>query len=567
MIHAGYLTEDLTVEGGAAELFFEHRDNVINEKKKDNPEYGDLPSGEFIRDPLEFPTFHDNWISQILNSCLKTLNQLPAIRNTYLTNFILKAPPPPNNVSPGPIYDPWFVYEQTKDVPNVVPVPPEQLLTAQDIAAYFIKPGPNAEIQLQADLKILDPNVQMPAFKSALPTLITSTPPEVKEFIPQAFSLAFPDLDYGNSELSLADKQKKLAESIVNSFKDLFAEVEKNPTVYYVPIGELPISPVEPDKPGPGLKPIFELAKMVLDKNFEDYAKITQPDSISVTVNYEALKRMLAKPLYLSVIGTMLGAHENGFIAKMSEVAPDAVGLYNQKFTKDPAPVVFDTTEYVEPEATVSSGIDAGSLVYPHGKHTPFNLNQRKYGLHIPPPEFLVKVIEVAQELEFDPDWLIYAMSLETGFSYSPSIQNKDSKATGLIQFIEPTAKTLGTTLDALKNMSHVQQMDYVKKYFKILANEGIKPKSAAETYLAIFSPEFVRTPTFSYPSTSLSYKQNKAFDTNKDNKIEKSEISEIINGMKRRSESGDGFGGLPKRRSITGEVFDVQPSFYSGKV
>ena len=53
------------------------------------------------------------------------------------------------------------------------------------------------------------------------------------------------------------------------------------------------------------------------------------------------------------------------------------------------------------------------------------------------------------------------------GETFSPSIRNKGTKATGLIQFMPKTAIGLGTTIDELAGMTQVQQMDYVYTYFK----------------------------------------------------------------------------------------------------
>jgi hypothetical protein len=57
------------------------------------------------------------------------------------------------------------------------------------------------------------------------------------------------------------------------------------------------------------------------------------------------------------------------------------------------------------------------------------------------------------------------AMAFETGGSFSPAVPNKaGSGAVGLIQFMPSTAKGLGTSTEALKKMSAVQQLDFVKK-------------------------------------------------------------------------------------------------------
>ena len=65
----------------------------------------------------------------------------------------------------------------------------------------------------------------------------------------------------------------------------------------------------------------------------------------------------------------------------------------------------------------------------------------------------------------WDPLGLGYAMSFESRFK--TAAKNPYSTATGLIQFTEPTANELGTSTAALRNMSAIDQLDYVEKFFK----------------------------------------------------------------------------------------------------
>lgn len=80
-------------------------------------------------------------------------------------------------------------------------------------------------------------------------------------------------------------------------------------------------------------------------------------------------------------------------------------------------------------------------------------------------------------------NWLMAVMNSESGLN--PAAQNNIG-ATGLIQFLPSTAKELGTSIDELKNMSALDQLDYVSKYFKPFTN---KLKTLPDTYLAIFYP------------------------------------------------------------------------------
>lgn len=82
---------------------------------------------------------------------------------------------------------------------------------------------------------------------------------------------------------------------------------------------------------------------------------------------------------------------------------------------------------------------------------------------------FEQKVNDVAAGLQTNPNFLMQVMKAESGLR--PDIQNTtypmhNGYATGLIQFTPDTAATLGTSTDDLKQMSRVEQMDWVYKYF-----------------------------------------------------------------------------------------------------
>ena len=103
-------------------------------------------------------------------------------------------------------------------------------------------------------------------------------------------------------------------------------------------------------------------------------------------------------------------------------------------------------------------------------------------------------------------------MALETVETFSPSIKNPGSSATGLIQFMADTAKGLGTTTAALAKMSAVDQLDYVYKYFKPYTG---KLKTVEDTYMVIFCPRGVgKENSYAlYESPSESYNRNIGFD------------------------------------------------------
>lgn len=138
---------------------------------------------------------------------------------------------------------------------------------------------------------------------------------------------------------------------------------------------------------------------------------------------------------------------------------------------------------------------------------------------------FKKKILLISGNLGCDPSHLMAAMAFETGETFSPSIQNPKSKATGLIQFMPNTAMALGTTIGALKAMSAVQQLDYVEKYLSPYKNKML---SLSDVYMTILWPKGVGKPEsyilFKHPSKA--YVQNKGLDVNKDLVVTKGEAA-----------------------------------------
>lgn len=147
-------------------------------------------------------------------------------------------------------------------------------------------------------------------------------------------------------------------------------------------------------------------------------------------------------------------------------------------------------------------------------------------------PEFRHGVIEMCVSTKGwgvdHVNWMMGCIAQETGSTFSPSVKNKaGSGATGLIQFMEKTAIGLGTTTQQLERMTAVQQLRYVKDYFKPYAP---KIKSLSDMYMAILLPKYVgaddSTVLF---SDGVSYRQNSGLDANHDKKVTKLEACERV--------------------------------------
>lgn len=135
------------------------------------------------------------------------------------------------------------------------------------------------------------------------------------------------------------------------------------------------------------------------------------------------------------------------------------------------------------------------------------------------------KVIVIANSLGISPNWLMIVMNNETVGTFSPSIKNPLSTATGLIQFLESTAKSLGTSTAQLAKMSNVEQLDYVKKYFQKYAS---KINSLPEAYLAVFYPAALGKPKdWMFPKNVVAV--NKIFDITKDGQLSRGEFDQYV--------------------------------------
>lgn len=137
--------------------------------------------------------------------------------------------------------------------------------------------------------------------------------------------------------------------------------------------------------------------------------------------------------------------------------------------------------------------------------------------------EFTEKVNNISGELGIDPNWLMFVMWFES--KLNPQAVNPISGATGLIQFMPNTARSLGTTTDVLRHMSNVQQLDYVLAYLRPYKG---RMRSWVDVYLAVLYPKAMGKPDFVITSDIVA-KQNKIFDINKDLDISVKEIETVL--------------------------------------
>ncbi len=138
--------------------------------------------------------------------------------------------------------------------------------------------------------------------------------------------------------------------------------------------------------------------------------------------------------------------------------------------------------------------------------------------------KFVKEVEKIADRLETKTEYILAAISFETGGSFSPSIQNGIG-ATGLIQFLKTTAKALGTTTDELKEMTAVEQLEYVEIYLRPFSG---KLDSLEAVYTSILSGSPKKPDDVLFKSGTAAYKLN-PLDWDQDGKITAREATTIV--------------------------------------
>lgn len=158
---------------------------------------------------------------------------------------------------------------------------------------------------------------------------------------------------------------------------------------------------------------------------------------------------------------------------------------------------------------------------------------------------FAAKVIQISKK--WNPNDLMAVMCSESGLD--STAQNTKYPvggypATGLIQFIQSTAVTLGTTVAKLKAMSNVQQLDYVYKYFTQPMFQNKTFRNYTDLYLATFFPAAIGQPDSFILQTSaikasVLARSNPIFDINKDMQIT---VGEVKKAMQLRLQKMSGY-------------------------
>jgi hypothetical protein len=240
----------------------------------------------------------------------------------------------------------------------------------------------------------------------------------------------------------------------------------------------------------------------------------------------EALNRTFKVPLRLLDVDGIAGSKTKIAIANFQQ---KIVGLKNPDSLIEPKGKTWDTLKrYLNEVPSVQL---ANYRLFPvtgnAGQSPQKQVTSKKiaWGNKVS-ASFKLKVIEICNDLELSPDYLMSCMAFETGETFSATIKNAaGSGAVGLIQFMPSTAKALGTSIEKLEKLSAVEQLQYVKSYF--LPQKG-KLSTLEDVYMAILYPAAVGKPVTHvlFEEGKKTYEQNKGFDSNKDGKITLQEIS-----------------------------------------
>jgi len=190
---------------------------------------------------------------------------------------------------------------------------------------------------------------------------------------------------------------------------------------------------------------------------------------------------------------------------------------------------IYEKTEFTDDNLPVRGGMYGEMLArFTDGKDDRHNIRSAREVMDSD-PDFSREVDALGAELGVDPMALMAVMDFESGFK--TDIRNAaGSGATGLIQFMPSTARSLGTTTQELAGMNRVQQMAYVRKYFKQYGSR-LAGGSVDDIYMAVLWPKAIGKPDgyAIFKSGTIAYTQNKGLDTNGDGTVTKYEAASKV--------------------------------------
>lgn len=140
------------------------------------------------------------------------------------------------------------------------------------------------------------------------------------------------------------------------------------------------------------------------------------------------------------------------------------------------------------------------------------NEGYSRFGIpvYVPSESELIKFEKTAKNIGIPPEWFANLVNHESAGTFSPSIQNPTSRATGLIQFIPSTARAFDTSVEQLASMSFSEQLDYVAEYLKrtlkqrkVVQSDGLAKTSLTQPdfFMVVFYPVAIGNPSYRFPN------------------------------------------------------------------
>jgi hypothetical protein len=145
---------------------------------------------------------------------------------------------------------------------------------------------------------------------------------------------------------------------------------------------------------------------------------------------------------------------------------------------------------------------------------------------------FIAELNKICGLLGCNVDDMLVCMYAESRLN--EKARNPKSRATGLIQFMPSTAVGLGTTVDKLLQLTNVQQLFYVYKYFKPYSG---RIHSVYDLYKIVFFPIMIgRDANWVLKSDTLSAetvaRANPIIDINKNGQITVAEFEQYVSAF-----------------------------------
>lgn len=146
-------------------------------------------------------------------------------------------------------------------------------------------------------------------------------------------------------------------------------------------------------------------------------------------------------------------------------------------------------------------------------------------GLRAAGPAFHREFAAVCDRLQIDADAIAALISHESAFNGQAF--NKLGGASGIMQWMPATAKWLGTTTEAIRAMSALEQLKLVEKTFKGWAGK----LSARDVPMVGFGASFIGKPDshVAYAKGQKGYDWNTGLDINRDGKLTLGEVRDHV--------------------------------------